>query len=313
MINFKDKNKIILGIAIFLGLIIIIGLAVFSSIFLLNARNYSYSQGLSLSDSSGFYESEMMPFSPERGSHDAKIEDSSSSVEDRKIIKTGSLSLRVNDIEIAMNEVNQMISQIGGLVENSGLYEQKQTGLWNGWMNVKVPADKFDNAFGEIKQIAKEVEREEISSRDVTDEYVDIEATLRNMRAEEEQYLSIMNRASEVEEVIKVAEKLYEVRGRIERTEARLLNLSRQVEMSSINISFTSEGEVNILGINWRPSFVLRKGLADMLTALNYSFEAFVYILFRLPIIMIWLAVVAIVVWISWKVVIIRIKSRKKN
>jgi len=307
MIDFKDKNKILLGLVILFGLIIIAGLVILSSIFFSSSRNY-------LSDS--FESIDSIAYSPAPGrmvGDSFKMADSSFSItEDRRIIKTGSLSLRVQDIEQSMDKVNQIISPIGGLVENSGLYEQKQTGLWNGWMNIKVPADKFDDIFGEIKQIASEVEREEISSRDITDEYVDIEATLRNMRAEEQQYLSIMNRAREVEEVIKVAEKLYEVRGRIERTEARLLSLSRQVEMSSINISFTSEGEINILGVNWRPSFILRKGVADMLVGLNYSFEVFIYLLFRLPIIIIWLAIIAIIIFVFWKALPIWTKYQKK-
>src|SRR6266480_1763495 len=99
---------------------------------------------------------------------------------------------------------------------------------------MRIPAEHFDDARAQVRTIAKAVEQATVEARDVTREDVNQEASLRNFRAEEAQYLAILKRATAHggQDVLEVSSKLAEVRGRIEEGEADLRLLHHQVEMS---------------------------------------------------------------------------------
>ena len=88
----------------------------------------------------------------------------------------------------------------------------------------------------EIRQLGLRVENERLDAQDVTKQYVDQEARLRNLRAGEAQYLSILKHASTVSDTLEVA-KLNEVRGEIEQQQAEFDALSKQVETVAITVS----------------------------------------------------------------------------
>jgi len=105
---------------------------------------------------------------------------------------------------------------------------------------VRIPAKYFDEARTQVRRIAKAVEQDTIEARDATREYVDKEASLRNARAEEAQYLAILKRAAAVKDILEVSSKLAEVRGRIDESEADLRFLHHQVEMSLLTTNISA-------------------------------------------------------------------------
>ena len=80
-------------------------------------------------------------------------------------------------------------------------------------------------------------DREQVSGRDVTREFYDNEAHLRNLRAEEQQYLAIMKQAHTVPDMLEVSEKLSDVRDRIERLQAQIQVMTHDIEMSAVSIT----------------------------------------------------------------------------
>jgi uncharacterized protein DUF4349 len=77
----------------------------------------------------------------------------------------------------------------------------------------------------------------------VTRRYVDQGASIRNLRAEEAQYLAIMQQASTVKDMLAVSEQLSGVRGQIEQQQAEFNALSRQIETVAIAVSLRTESE----------------------------------------------------------------------
>jgi len=63
---------------------------------------------------------------------------------------------------------------------------------------MRIPAEHFDDARAQVRTIVKAVEQATVEARDVTREDVNQEASLRNFRAEEAQYLAILKRATAV-------------------------------------------------------------------------------------------------------------------
>jgi hypothetical protein len=154
----------------------------------------------------------------------------------------------------------------------------------------------------EIRKLGLRVEREQMGAEDVTRRYVDHQARLRNLRAQETQYLAILKQAKTVKDTLDVSEKLNGVRGDIEQQQAEFEALSKQVETVAITVSLHSEAEANVFGLHWRPLYELKlavmqglEGLADYATAM-FSF------VFYLPAILLWLATILVGAALGWKI-----------
>jgi len=110
-------------------------------------------------------------------------------------------------------------------------------------ITIRVPAARFDEVRTAIRKLGLRVDEEKLESQDVTKQYVDQSARLRNLRAQETQYLGILRQAKTVKDTIEVSEKLDEVRGQIETQQAELDTLSKQVETVALTVSLHSVGD----------------------------------------------------------------------
>jgi Domain of unknown function (DUF4349) len=124
--------------------------------------------------------------------------------------------------------------------------------------------------------------------RDVTREYVNQEATLRNSRAEEAQYLAILKRATAIKDVLEISSKLAEVRGRIDECEGDLRFLHHQVEMALLTTNITGVAETRVFGIHWRPLYEVKLSLRGALFAIADYTNSMVALLLNLPVIAMW-------------------------
>ena len=132
----------------------------------------------------------------------------------RKIIRTGHITLEVEDVDGTTGQVAQVADELGGYVVSSNKREGRTKTY--GSVTIRVPADRFGEAFDRLRQLAVKVPFESTESRDVTEEYVDLQARLHNLEATETQYLVLMEKAETVEEMLKVQQALSNVRGQIE-------------------------------------------------------------------------------------------------
>lgn len=218
----------------------------------------------------------------------------------RKVIKTGSLSLLVKKAEDVAGQIRELAARLGGFIADSRIYEVSAN-VKSGSVVIRVPADRFDEALDGVKKLAVKVERENVSASDVTEQFIDLEAQLKNLRAEEAQYLEIMKRAYTIEDTLKVSERLSSVRGRIEQIQGQLQYLSRQIDMATITVSLTAEADLEVFGLRWRPLFVVKQALRDMLSGLTSYTDALIRFVFRLPVILLWLATILVILFGVWK------------
>ncbi|MBI5732854.1 DUF4349 domain-containing protein, partial [Candidatus Jorgensenbacteria bacterium] len=130
---------------------------------------------------------------------------------------------------------------------------------------------------------------------------VDLEAQIKNLRLEEGQYQAIMQRSGTIPDTLQVAQRLSDVRGRIERLQGQIQYLSRQVDMSTISVSLTAEADVEVFGIRWRPLFVIKQAFRDALSGVTGYIDWLVRFVLRLPVVALWLATIIAGVIIAWR------------
>lgn len=156
---------------------------------------------------------------------------------DRKIIKTGRISIEVDEFDATASAVEQLASAAGGFISDSSSYITSE-GQKRGTITMRVPAEGFQSVLDEVKKLG-EVKSTSSSGQDVTEEYIDLEARLTNYLRQEERFLSILDNATTVEDVLLVEEQLGRVRGEIERIEGRLRYFDNYIDLSTITVEIS--------------------------------------------------------------------------
>jgi len=209
----------------------------------------------------------------------------------RKIIRTGSVEMVVAHPAETAERIAALAESLGGYLERSdGGGESAALAT----LTVRIPAARFEQARTEIHNLGVRIQSEKIEAQDVTRQYVDQDANLRNLRAEESQYLTILKQAGTVRDLLAVSEKLSEVRGQIEQGEAEFHALSQQIETVAITISLRTETEAQVFGLDWRPAYRLKMALRDGLESLATYATSMMAILFYIPAAILWLGTIVL-------------------
>lgn len=153
---------------------------------------------------------------------------------ERKIISNAYLQIEVNSAESAVNKVTNITQAHGGFISSSSL--SNTGGRNNGQMTIRVPQKDFYPAIEEIEALGT-VGSRQVSGRDVTEEFIDLDARLGNLKKQELRLQEILKTAVTVKDVLEVEHELERVRGEIERLTGRLNFLNQSVEMSTITVS----------------------------------------------------------------------------
>jgi len=212
---------------------------------------------------------------------------------DRKIIKTGFMSLDVKNVVEAMDKASMIAKELGGYVVSSNKYETKEE--ISGVISIRVPADRFEEAFSRLRQIAIKVPSESSQSQDVTEEYIDLQAQLHNLEATEAQYLQILQKAQTVEEILQVHRELSNIRGQIEQVKGRIQYLERTSDMALIEINLREAKALTQPG--WNALNTFKSAIRGLTSFGRFLADAAIWLA-----IFCWLWIPPLVLWLTkWR------------
>ena len=154
-------------------------------------------------------------------------------VVERQIIRTGTLSVVVTELATAVTQVEGIVAGISGaFVAASNIQQDDPRRVST--ITMRVPVEAFDATLAALRNVGAEVIDEDIHSQDVTAQYTDLTARLRNATAAEQQLLDILTRAQSVQDTIEVQRELTQVRERIEVLQGQLNVLTNQTTLATI-------------------------------------------------------------------------------
>jgi hypothetical protein len=171
---------------------------------------------------------------------------------DQKIIKTGYLDLVVNSVDEITVKITALATGFSGYLQSSSVYE-REDGTKYGDITIRVPVENFENSVIEVKKLAASVTSETSSGQDVTEQYTDLEARLRNAEAQETEYLEILKKAETVSDILSVQSYLGQVRGEIESLQGQIKYLENQTSYSTLSVSLSEEPTIKIPTKEFRP------------------------------------------------------------
>ncbi len=160
---------------------------------------------------------------------------------DRKIVYSTALELAVPDVSGSFNEIQRIVRIEGGYVEKSNLsvrQGEESSGPQSASLTLRVPVAGFDPLLNGIRSLSgAKVTREEASSNEVTEQYTDLQSRLRNLEANEKQYLELLGTAKTINDILTLNDRLSTVRGEIETVTGRLNLLDHMTEMATVSVA----------------------------------------------------------------------------
>ncbi|GAB4264762.1 MAG: hypothetical protein Kow0080_04200 [Candidatus Promineifilaceae bacterium] len=189
---------------------------------------------------------------------------------ERLIIRTGNLSIVVEDTEAAMKDITALVEANGGWVVSSNVIQYSDS-IKRGEMTVRIPSTGFDSAMDTIKSMAVEVTRESTSGEDVTEEYVDLSSRLANLEATADRVRSFLDEAKNVEEALAVNQELSRLESDIEVIKGRMQYLSQSAAFSTITIDLTPDELAQPIEVGgWRPQGIAKDAVEMLIETLQF-------------------------------------------
>ncbi|MGQ9552612.1 MAG: DUF4349 domain-containing protein [Anaerolineae bacterium] len=230
----------------------------------------------------------------------------------RLIIQTADIVARVKDVQVAIGQVRALAESYGGYIVSLNTWTDGDQ--VRATLTIRVPAERFDQMMDRMNAIAEKVESSSVSGQDVTEEYYDIEARLKALKATEEQLTLLLADVRETmkkaEDILAVYRELQNIQSQIEQLEGRKRFLEQMVAMSTINMTLLPvEAEAPVVAQGWQPLRTVK----DALRALTGTGQTLIDIIIWLMLYVVPVLLVLAAPFVVLVVVIRAITRRRRN
>ena len=159
-----------------------------------------------------------------------------------KIIRDGRVEIRVDPGTFGQvsSQLRSIAQDLGGYITAGETYLQEidDVAYTVGWLTMKIPQDRFDDALDRVEGMGERLSLN-VSSQDVTEEYVDLEGRLGYWKTQEEFYTRLMAEATEIEDLVTIQTRMQDVLLNIEQIEGRLRYLDSRTSFSTLTVGLT--------------------------------------------------------------------------
>ncbi|EWM66012.1 hypothetical protein MCBG_03145 [Micromonospora sp. M42] len=159
-------------------------------------------------------------------------------VDQRSIIYTGTMQIRVDDVEAASREAVTAVTAAGGFV--GGDRRSSRSAEARAVLTLRVPADKFAGVIDQLAGLGRQ-ERREIRTEDVTEQVVDLDARIATQRARVESARKLLAQASSVDELVRLENEVGSRQADLAALEARKRRLADLTALSTITVTLLGQ------------------------------------------------------------------------
>jgi hypothetical protein len=157
-------------------------------------------------------------------------------ITNRKLIRNGQLEFQTEEVKKTRAEIENISKELNAYISSESENNFGNRLQYN--QLIRVSASSFDALLLRIEPLAKKIENKNITTQDVTEEFIDVEARLTTKKELEVRYREILKQAKTVEEIISIESQIANVRSEIESMEGRLKFLNNQVAFSTLSLTY---------------------------------------------------------------------------
>lgn len=156
--------------------------------------------------------------------------------------QAGRMVIYVTDISILITNPSQLVNSLGDIATQAGGYvagveNKDDAGVPLTSIKVKVPPDRYEQAMRQIRALAVEVTSEKATTQDVTEEFSDVQTQLASLEATHAQLLELLKKATTIDEILKINEKVAATKAQIDRLKGRETFLQRSSELATVTVN----------------------------------------------------------------------------
>ena len=158
--------------------------------------------------------------------------------EGRRVQRNGQLTLQVGNgtFDSSWDRVTNLMQSQGGYISGSQAQADGSDRLRSGVVTFQVPSDKFDATVAALRRLGK-AESIQITGNDVSSQYVDLQARLRNAEAQRDAMLALLQQAKSVNEIIQVQTQLGQITGQIEQLKGQIDYLDHTTSYATLAVT----------------------------------------------------------------------------
>jgi len=165
----------------------------------------------------------------------SKVGGPPAALQQRKVIFNATIALRVDDLDEAFNQLSHFVEQTGGYISSSQSQGNAGSARSSEW-TMRIPGSQFS---GFTKSVAGlgEVVTNSMTSQEVTAEFHDLAARIRNKQHEEQRLQQYLDKSTaKLEDILKVEHEITRVRGEVESMQGRLRVLGDLTSLSTVTV-----------------------------------------------------------------------------
>ncbi len=216
----------------------------------------------------------------------------------RMVIMNASLVAEVESVEQAEAQLRALVTRLGGYILSARTTGSDDRTI--AYITFRIPAESFERAMADAEGLAKRIISRQIDGEDVTEQYVDLQSRLRSLEATRERLYTLLERASTVDETLRVSQAIDGVQAQIEQIQGRMKYLEQNTSFSTVTVELRPLPVVTETEPSWNPGRVINEQFTLLLAFLRGVIELLLIIGVWSPI---WIIPALIVVWLSrgWK------------
>ena len=213
----------------------------------------------------------------------------------RKVIRTATLNLQTLDFDVFSAALEEKMAAAGAYLQYANVSGNKDSGRRSADYTIRVPESSLDAFLTGIEGIAT-VTNKTLGEQDVTLDYVDMESHVKTLEIEQERLLALLEKAENLDSIIKLEERLSEVRYRIESYQSKLRTYDDRIAYSTVHIYIYEVTRVaeKAPATLWER---IRNGWKNTMYDITDGAEDFVvWFVVNLPYLVFWAAVIVVLV-----------------
>lgn len=219
----------------------------------------------------------------------------------RMMIRTATITMVVGDTSAVIDRITNAVEANGGYVNDSKIWRDGEQ--LRAQLSLRVPAARLTAALAAIRSLAVRVQSENVSSTEVTQEYVDLASRLRNLEATETELRALLTAVREksgrASDVLEIYQQLVEIRNQIETAKGRMQYLSQLSAFSTINLELVPDVLAKpVIEPGWQPVVVMKDAGRSLVNALKFLATALIWIvIYVVPVV----GIFVIAAYAAWK------------